>query len=116
MKTLPKFPHRLFIDGKGYEALSIVYEIPLEPGYALFVVGEPEMGWYEWVIHDDLRRQLTHSQESYGISWCALRDGLVAHWGVPDLPPRSVRDWIHIDTRTRAAPPPPYLPSSRGPR
>lgn len=106
MTPRPKFPHRLFIDGKGFDGLSIIHEIPLEPSFVLFVVGDPEMGWYEWVIQHG--RQLQHSQQSYGSSAFALRDGLIKHWGLPEEMVRGVRDWISIETQT-------HLPNSTQP-
>lgn len=62
--------------------LSVVHSITLDGfDHTLEVVGNPEWASYEWVI----RRggEVEHSDCGYGIAAVALRDGLVAYYGVP---------------------------------
>lgn len=48
----------------------------------LYIVGDPEMGGYEWVLvnHGDVEK---HSDCGYGQRSIALRDGLIEYHGLP---------------------------------
>lgn len=56
--------------------------IPLDDDDVLEVVGDPDNACYEWVIAagDRIKR---YSDCGYGCSALALRDGLIAYYGLP---------------------------------
>lgn len=47
------------------------------------VVGDPEMGSYEWIIMRN-GKSAEHSDCGYGSPEVALRDGLIAYCGMPE--------------------------------
>lgn len=64
----------------------VLHELPLAPEIILRVIGDPENGGYEWVIESVAtnERELESSNCGYGQSAIALRDGLIAFFGVPE--------------------------------
>jgi hypothetical protein len=47
------------------------------------VVGDPDNGSYEWIIRKP-EGITEHSDCGYGITSVALRDGLIAYYGLPE--------------------------------
>ncbi len=62
---------------------QMIHSIPAGMDDHVEVVGDPENGAYEWVIRtaDGVRE---HSDVAYGSPGLALRDGLIAYFGLPD--------------------------------
>lgn len=63
-----------------------LHELHVAPEIILRVIGDPENGAYEWVIESVATNQceLEFSNCGYGQSAIALRDGLIAFFGVPE--------------------------------
>lgn len=61
--------------------LAVLYHLPGSPGWSVRVIGNPVMGSYEWLIEES--GNLRHSDCGYGDSDIALRDGLIARFGLP---------------------------------
>jgi len=62
---------------------ATILTIPVGIGDFVQVVGDPENASYEWTIStpNGVRE---HSDNGYGIPEVALRDGLIAYFGMPD--------------------------------
>jgi hypothetical protein len=56
------------------------------------VVGDPDNGCYEWIIRT-LEGVLEHSDCGYGMPSVALRDGLIAYYGLPEDPIEVAPRW-----------------------
>lgn len=62
----------------------IIYDLPLDDGDRLLVVGDPDNGGYEWCfLFGSGEPQIQSSNCAYGCSTVALRDGLVKYHGLP---------------------------------
>lgn len=65
----------------------------------LDIVGDPANISYEWVIRDTEGQVLHHSDCGYGDDVVALRDGLIAYCGLPDLETlRELREVMEDET------------------
>lgn len=64
------------------EICNVIHSIPVDAECLVEVVGDPESASYEWLIHspEGIRQ---HSDDGYGSSEVALRDGLIAYFGLP---------------------------------
>lgn len=66
----------------GNSNIRLLYRMP---GYGANdfteVIGDPAGGGYEWVIRGDDGKLVRHSDDGYGCSTAAMRDGLLAHDG-----------------------------------
>lgn len=60
------------------------YRIPLDHLHQLAVVGDVANACYEWVIEKQ-GKIVAHSNVGYGDSSIALRDGLIAYYGLGDV-------------------------------
>jgi hypothetical protein len=66
----------------------------------LDVVGDASIASYEWVLRDNAGDVLRHSDCGYGVPTVALRDGLVAFYGLPDTATlRDQRQWATLIAR-----------------
>ena len=64
----------------------------------LDVVGDPANISYEWVLRDTTGEVLHHSDCGYGGEIVALRDGLIAYCGLPDMETlRELREVMEQD-------------------
>lgn len=61
----------------------IMAAFAVEDGDRVMVVGDPDNGSYEWVIRTPTGID-RHSDDGYGIPGIALRDALIAYYGLPD--------------------------------
>jgi len=59
--------------------LKVIYSIAADAGFWVDVIGDPDNGFYEWIIREG-DRVTEHSEEGYVIPSIALRDGLEAYW------------------------------------
>jgi hypothetical protein len=89
----PKFPFRLPLEYTDGTHLEVLYDLEMDSGSRVKVIGNPGNGAYEWCIEDE--GGIRYSDCGYGIPECALRDGLAAWWG------ESV-DIAKVTARTRA--------------
>jgi hypothetical protein len=60
-----------------------LHSLPAEMDDLIEVVGDPDNGCYEWIIRTPAGIE-RHSDEGYGIPLVALRDALIAYYGLPD--------------------------------
>ena len=73
-------------------AVHVLHELELGDGYFIRVVGSGDDGCYEWVIErphatpHTKRPAIEFSDVGYGQSEVALRDGLIAYYGLPRSP------------------------------
>lgn len=61
--------------------LWVLHSLPMSDGYSVKVVGNPDMGSYEWMV--ECGGKIEHSDCGYGDSDIALRDGLIVMHGYP---------------------------------
>jgi hypothetical protein len=64
---------------------SVVMSLPLEHGYSAHVIGDPDNAAYEFVIFNG-PLIAKRSDVCYGNCLVALRDALIAHFGMPQQP------------------------------
>lgn len=64
-------------------AVAIVHALEVDHVNRVLVVGDPDNGCYEWALEKNSAIQL-HSDVAYGSPEVALRDGLIAFYGLPD--------------------------------
>lgn len=65
------------------EPVKTLFTVSLDDiEHELYVIGDPGSAAYEWVIRRD--DQWEHSDAGYGTPAIALRDGLIAYYGLPD--------------------------------
>jgi hypothetical protein len=70
-------------------AEHVLHEIEVGDGYFVRVVGDADNGCYEWCIERPhqtpftKRSAIEFSDVGYGESAVALRDGLIAYYGLP---------------------------------
>lgn len=57
--------------------------IPCDSGDSIEVFGDPENASYEWRLVDEAGLVEQHSDCGYGLPAIALRDGLIAFYGLP---------------------------------
>lgn len=73
-------------------AVCVLHELDLGDGYFVRVIGDPDNGAYEWCISRPESAKIygkptfEHSDDGYGQPEIALRDGLIAYFGMPDEP------------------------------
>lgn len=60
----------------------VLHSIPVDLNGAVVVAGDPDNAAYEWVVCDH-GRVSAHSDCAYGNPEIALRDGLIAYYGLP---------------------------------
>lgn len=71
-------------------AAFILHELEIDDGYFIRVIGDPDNGGYEWVIERPgptpytKRPAIEFSNVGYGITEIALRDGMIAYYGLPN--------------------------------
>ena len=63
-------------------AVAVIFDIDADESDHILVVGDPDNGGYEWCIERDGKVD-AHSDKGYGIATIALRDGLIAYYGLP---------------------------------
>jgi len=68
---------------KYTQNMETVFTIPVGTDDHVEVIGDQDMGTYEWVIRTP-SGITQHSDSGYGIREVALRDGLIAYLGMPD--------------------------------
>jgi hypothetical protein len=75
---------------KYSEAIAILRTLDVDHDIRILVIGDPDNGAYEWAIErsGNIER---HSDAGYGIADVALRDGLIAYYGLPTAPMREMR-------------------------
>lgn len=61
---------------------KVLMTVDVDLDAELLIVGQPEMGSYEWVIVSHGKIE-SHSDCGYGQMSIALRDGLIAYHGAP---------------------------------
>lgn len=69
------------------EPECVLHELDLGDGFIIRVIGDPGNGCYEWLIErpeQSIRQHLEFSDCGYGQSEIALRDGLIAYFGLPN--------------------------------
>lgn len=71
---------------KYTDNVKTVHSIACGPVTFVEVVGDPDYATYEWVIRSEKSGVVRHSDDGYGFAEAALRDGLIAHLGLPNAP------------------------------
>lgn len=62
-----------------------LYRVDVDLENQVVIVGDPDNGCYEWMIRTPQGIE-RHSDVGYGDSAIAMRDGLIAYFGLPDGP------------------------------
>ena len=70
--------------------------VECDSGLSVEVFGDGDNGSYEWRLVGDNGLVEQHSDCGYGIPAIALRDGLIAYYGMP----RDDTELEHVDFRT----------------
>lgn len=78
----PPFPFRVFLKHTDDERLFVLHKLQVGLEHDLYLVGDPDIGSYEWVLHRG--DELEYSDAGYGSPEVALRDALIAYLGAPD--------------------------------
>ena len=89
MSDLKWLPHNSLKLRYSGPTLAILHAIDIDGVTRVLVVGDPANGAYEWAIERNGKIE-KHSDVGYGISFVALRDGLIQYWDLPHdapLPP-----------------------------
>ena len=106
------------MSGKPWNALrrrygstvSILRALDVDEDVRILVIGDGANGSYDWAIerHGGVD---THSDCGYGVADIALRDGLIAYYGLP-----AVDGWFMKNIAPRQDPPvtPPQSNAERG--
>jgi hypothetical protein len=74
------------------EPCFVLHELDLGDGYFIRVIGDPDNGAYEWCVErpESAKRYgkpaIEYSDAGYGQTEIALRDGLIAYFGLPEEP------------------------------
>jgi len=63
--------------------LKVYHRIELDDGVALEVYGDGSNASYEWALLDR-EGPTKYSDSGYGITFVALRDGLIEYWGAAE--------------------------------
>lgn len=72
---------------KYTEPVCVLHELNLGDGFTVRVIGDPGNGAYEWLIsrpEGSIKSKVEFSDCGYGCSDIALRDGLIAYFGLPN--------------------------------
>lgn len=60
-----------------------MYRVVADHKTEIVIVGDPANGCYEWMLRSGKRVE-RHSDMGYGEPALAMRDGLIAYYGLPD--------------------------------